>query len=427
MQKERYDNLVKAMYVQSSSYQVEQMNKFIINELSKIDNVTYYVDDDSIYVTKGEAETYPCQVAHTDTVHKIINNFVIFKHDDKLFSIDGDSMDRVGIGGDDKVGIFVALQMLREVNVMKAAFFRDEEVGCAGSKVADMEFFDDVEFVLQCDRKGYKDFVSEIWGTQMYSTEFSWAIQEILTKFGRKETSGGMTDVYQLAENGLGVCMANMSCGYYDPHSDNEYIVISEVNETLNLCMEIFAGLSGYVWEIKREKKTYNNYFGLGSTYSRNYNGWGRGVVDSIDNDSDWDWNENDVIDKSYDNNKKYYEYKGIKFPEYCYICGGTDLDYCDVDDEMYCWGCDDYVYADRDRAIQHYCKTMNVEIDIDSIDDDVNIEDIAKRYTIDWDDELIEWDEEEEEEEEKSKDVGAKTQIHLHHVQKPKKNKQKK
>jgi hypothetical protein len=371
------------------------MNKFIISQLEQIDGLTYYVDDGNIYVTKGVAESYPCQVAHTDTVHHIINNFVVFQHDDKLFSIDGDSMDRVGIGGDDKVGIFVVLQMLREVNVMKAAFFRDEEIGCVGSRAADMKFFNDVEFVLQCDRKGYKDFVSEIWGTQMYSSDFSWAINGILTKFGRKETDGGMTDVYQLAENGLGVCVANMSCGYYQPHTDNEYIVISEVNETLNLCIEIFAGLSGHIWEIKRVKKTYRDYFGLRG-------GWNRQPHQPVADYRNFSTSDDDYWFGDDDDSSEY-----ISYPESCYNCGTTQLNYDEVDDEMFCFDCNDYVYADREKAVQHVCRLMGIDVDAKSIAEDVNVEDIPKMYTIEDFDKLSDEDE----------DIGGKTQIHLRHI----------
>ena len=107
----------------------------------------------------------------------------------------------------------------------KWLFSRDEEGSCLGSTEADMNFFNDCEFILQCDREGYEDFVNNIYGCKLYSDEFSELISPTLEKYGRKEGDGMMTDVYQLVENGLDIqggssfdlCVANMSCGYYDP------------------------------------------------------------------------------------------------------------------------------------------------------------------------------------------------------------------
>ena len=42
-------------------------------------------------------------------------------------------------------------------------------------------------------------------------------------KFGYTPTEGMMTDVEQLKENGLNVSCINISCGYYEPHTDNEF------------------------------------------------------------------------------------------------------------------------------------------------------------------------------------------------------------
>ena len=40
-----------------------------------------------------------------------------------------------------------------------------------------------------------------------------------------KKNPGMMTDVLELKERGLGVSCINLSCGYYEPHSDEEFTV----------------------------------------------------------------------------------------------------------------------------------------------------------------------------------------------------------
>ena len=128
----------------------------------------------NLYVTKGEANTYPCIVSHMDTVHDIISDdrYVVLNSDKEFFAIDLKTRGATGIGGDDKCGIYTCLDNLLREKVIKLAFFVDEEIGCVGSGNADMTFFDDVSFVLQADRQGYEDVAIDIYGIEMFGGEF---------------------------------------------------------------------------------------------------------------------------------------------------------------------------------------------------------------------------------------------------------------
>jgi len=280
MNKNRIESLLATLMIQTKTYDVFDMNQFILNELKKIKGVVSYMSEGNVYATKGVAESYPCVVAHTDTVHEKYDNFHIFELGDLLFSIDGNTMERVGIGGDDKVGVFVALEVIKTLDVCKVAFFRDEEHGCLGSAEADMEFFKDGEFVLQCDRQGYKDFVNDIYGCKLYSDDFSKLIAPTLKKYGRKEEDGGLTDVFQLVENGLhskdensfNLCVANMSCGYYRPHSDEEFVSVSQIEKTLNMVLEIIEVAKGTVWTIEDYERYASEFARYGvDTFEDNY------------------------------------------------------------------------------------------------------------------------------------------------------------
>jgi len=226
----------------------------------------------NLYATKGFAETYPCVVGHLDTVHRIIpvEDYLVVKDKDVIFAIDRSSYSRTGIGGDDNVGIFIALEILRAYDNVKVAFFVDEEVGCQGSSSCDMSFFDDVSLVFQADSQGYTDIVNEIGGTSLYGDKFSKAISGVLTKYNKKEVWGGMTDVQQLAESGLDVCVLNCSCGYYSPHSDREYVKINEVLLTLFLFQDIIDEIfvDGEKWSYKRLPKKEYGYNAYGSGYN---------------------------------------------------------------------------------------------------------------------------------------------------------------
>ena len=99
----------------------------------------------NIYVTKGEAEFFPCFVAHTDTVHRVNHNLKVVQLEEEgktiLTGIDSETMRPSGIGGDDKCGVFLCLEMLDTLDNVKVALFVSEEIGCVGSRQADPEFF----------------------------------------------------------------------------------------------------------------------------------------------------------------------------------------------------------------------------------------------------------------------------------------------
>lgn len=359
------------MSVQTATYTTKDMDDFIYErylELSKDneDNFDFHYEVGNTYITKGKADTYPCVIAHTDTVHKIHDNFTVFEKDDIMFAMDMSEGLQVGVGGDDKVGIYVALEMLREVGVIKVAFFRDEEHGCLGSIEADMNWFKNVEFVLQCDRQGYKDFVNTILGDKLFDRPFSSAISTILETYGKKETNqGGLTDVHQLVSNGLDVCVANMSCGYYRPHCDDEVIILNEVFSTRDMVFAIITSLGGKVWKnslyVDRRKYKAKSHKGKGSKGAggkRHYTDWSE--------ESKQDWWEGYKYGQGASSWRDLSERHGVKieqeldypssedftdedaFEHYdletcCSQCGTDEIMFDSAQDADWCFACDEY------------------------------------------------------------------------------------
>jgi len=158
---ENLEFLKQVLSVPTHSFQEDEMIEFLIEYLSN-KKYKFKIDEmGNIYVTKGviyDNEYYPCVVAHTDTVHAIdtINIKEEYLKDSKgneslSLKAYNDQGFPTGIGGDDKCGVFACLQLLEEFDVLKAAFFVSEEVGCIGSKNADGEFFKDVGYAIQFD------------------------------------------------------------------------------------------------------------------------------------------------------------------------------------------------------------------------------------------------------------------------------------
>jgi len=284
------DKLIEVLSVQSYSKKQWRMFAYIIRQLKAM-NVEYYTFNGCIYATKGKATSYPCMVAHMDTVHSIVSDLTVLDIDGNLTGFNKFTMRQTGIGGDDKVGIFIALQMLQKYDFMKVAFFRDEEIGCDGSFTPDNSFFWDVGFVLQCDRQGYGDFITDIGSTKLSHKDFQKAIKNITRSYGYKWYNGGMTDVMALKESGVDCAMANMACGYYKPHTDYEYVNVDDVGLVMNMVNDIIDKIKYRSFECKYEKPVYKTVYKGGSISSKlDAPSWtyANGIwTDSVDKDKD--------------------------------------------------------------------------------------------------------------------------------------------
>lgn len=264
------EKLIEVLQIQSVSGNQKLMYDYLINEVKSIDGCKITQGKGNIYVTKG-AGPYPCVVSHMDTVHSIVEDLTVLQFGDKLTGFNTVKMKQTGIGGDDKVGIFITLECLRRFDNIKVAFFRDEEVGCKGSYKANMNFFKDCCYVLQCDRRGNSDFIVNASGVELSSYEFQDAISPTLTSYGYKFDHGMMTDVMALKERGLNVCCANMSCGYYNPHQSDEYVVIKDVQDCLSMVMDIIQTVGSRVFQHSYSvNKRYSTPFGLLRSYTSN-------------------------------------------------------------------------------------------------------------------------------------------------------------
>lgn len=191
----------------------------------------------NLYITKGKASTYPCCVAHLDQVQKKhSSDFKAIETRDIIFGWSPKRKVYEGLGADDKVGIWICLRCLQKYDNIKIAFFSQEETGCVGSANARLQFFENCRFVIQPDRRGSDDLITSIMG-DLCSEEFLEAID--YERFGYKPTDGLTTDVGTLKDNGLGISCINLSCGYYDPHTDREYIVKKDVKKCLKFIQHI--------------------------------------------------------------------------------------------------------------------------------------------------------------------------------------------
>ena len=235
--------LLKRLYdINSKSGREDEIKRFILSSLS---HITLDIKEDefgNLFLTKGNAEVYPCVAAHLDEVH-MPSARIIVETPPTICAVDTEGA-RVGLGADDKNGVWIALKLLEEHECIKVALFVEEEkdgekAGCRGSKACDLAWFDNVGYILECDRKGANDYIVQAKETPLCDYDF--IPTELLKKYKYWPEKGGNTDVAALKRRGFDKPCCNISCGYYNAHKSEEYTNIDELKNCLNFVSDIIT------------------------------------------------------------------------------------------------------------------------------------------------------------------------------------------
>jgi hypothetical protein len=182
---------------------------------------------------KKRGDRVPTIVAHLDQVHPYVRGFrLALLGDYKLVAYDR-SGKRVGTGGDDKCGIYVALKMLLSKHPCRAIFVQDEEIGCVGSSAVAGEWGDDSSILIQADRRGNNDLIYHTNGTRIATPELVERVLALPECKGMKPEMGTLTDVGELCPL-FEVQGFNISSGYYDAHTSRESVKLNELEVTLS-------------------------------------------------------------------------------------------------------------------------------------------------------------------------------------------------
>jgi tripeptide aminopeptidase len=238
--------LERLLAIQSATGDSEEMRAFV-EAAARAPGASVRVERDNIYAIKGTATIYPVIVAHTDTVHPRLpeRQYEVRRIDGEWRAWNPLLNEPAGIGGDDKIGIWIALEALDRLPAVKVAFFRDEEKGLQGASDADLAFFADAGFIVEADRRGNADFIRWMRQVDVQGDAFAAAAAPIIARHGYAPASGGRTDVYALARDGVGVAVCNLSCGYYEPHSVMETVHEQDAAQALTLVLDLCRSLQG--------------------------------------------------------------------------------------------------------------------------------------------------------------------------------------
>ena len=173
--------------------------------------------DNGFLFAKGDLPI--CLVAHMDTVHEETPKTFKYKN--------GKISSPQGLGGDDRCGIYMILEIIKK-HKCSVLFLEDEEKGGIGAgkfvnHIASEGL--DFNYMIELDRRGSKDAVFYDCGNDEF--------EDFITEDGDWKTAwGSYSDISTIAP-ALGCAAVNLSCGYYNAHTKQEYVVLAEMEENI--------------------------------------------------------------------------------------------------------------------------------------------------------------------------------------------------
>jgi hypothetical protein len=195
----------------------EYMYSFLV-EYYGVRNV--YSEEGFIFV-KGDLPV--TLVAHLDTVHEVqVSEDTIVVNDNIVSS-------PVGIGGDDRCGVY-AIKKLVELGLKPTIVLtEDEEIGCIGARTFSknhqyLRHIKECNFIVELDRKGRNDAV-------FYDCHNEFFKDYIISR-GWEYNTGSCSDICYIAPI-TNVAAVNLSVGYYNAHTENEYVNFDDLEETI--------------------------------------------------------------------------------------------------------------------------------------------------------------------------------------------------
>lgn len=222
----------------------KDLKRFLVEELKR--NGYNPVSKNGYLYAPGNYPVLLC--AHMDTVHDYLPlNIIQF----------GDYIESpTGIGGDDRCGIYIILQLIKHFHC-SVLFLENEEIGGVGAKEFSTSHYcyglsKFNNYIVEFDRRGGRDAV--FYGCDNYEFE------HFITESGYFITDfGSFSDISVIAP-ASGLAAVNLSSGYYKEHTSSEYINIREVDGIISEVKSLLSKEAGqFEYVEKISKYSYGN------------------------------------------------------------------------------------------------------------------------------------------------------------------------
>lgn len=180
--------------------------------------------------------------AHMDTVKGVLADRELIETEDGIIM-----SNKGALGADDRGGIAIILTVLRNLNKLnfnghiKVSFSREEEIGCIGASKIDPNWYaNDTDLAIVVDRKGNRDIVVGC-GMAFCSDSVGYFMENVskMADMDWRAVEGGISDAMVFAEHGIN--SINISAGYMNEHTANEYASLKDMRDTVKLILQTIA------------------------------------------------------------------------------------------------------------------------------------------------------------------------------------------
>jgi len=217
-------------------YKMEHMVEYLLPKNIEKDSIGNY------FIEIGESKSlFTCHLdSYTKKLTKV--NKILYDDGNKV-KTDG----KTPLGGDDKTGMCIMLNMIENNVPGNYYFFVGEEPtlsgGVYGSRQAlskNPDFFKKMERVIAFDRKGYNSIISKQRGFNCCSKEFVNALSTEFAKFGL-EYKDDPTGYYTDSAVFMFTCpeITNLSCGGFNEHKNTEWVDLAFLEKLADVACKI--------------------------------------------------------------------------------------------------------------------------------------------------------------------------------------------
>ena len=170
-----------------------------------------------VNVGKGSTSLF---LSHMDAIHNEKDVGILVRQDG-MIALDPECGQRA-LGGDDRCGNRVMIEMIRHGIPGLYIFTVGEEVGCKGMQHACRHLPAGIKRAISFDRKGTSSVITAMSSGPCCSDAFAHALCEQLGENFCPDPTGTVTDALCLHE--MVPNYTNISVGYHDEHTQNETV-----------------------------------------------------------------------------------------------------------------------------------------------------------------------------------------------------------
>ena len=215
--------LLERMYLTHSRSGNEKNLSSIVQAMLDKLGIIYQVDNKhQVYAFNARK---PMICAHLEQVQQTKCDKVI-KHAGKLFGLNAQG--QCGLGADDKNGVWIALKLLESFPDLSFIFSTEEEIGGNVYRLLGEAEQYKIPYCLVFDRKGKGDIIGT--HNNYCCNDLEEIVAAIGIDYGYMPTLGVYSDCDAISEY---IPCVNLSCGYYNAHSDKEHTILKDLHNAL--------------------------------------------------------------------------------------------------------------------------------------------------------------------------------------------------